>query len=142
MHMAYNPDVTVRARGVMEKCTLCVQRIRAHKAGTTGVESADGKAPELKTACQQTCPADAIVFGDLNDRESAVNQFFREQRTYDLLEDLNTQPRVRYMARIRNADRVVEGHHDGGHGDSHDKNHDSHNAPEHQEHKAKEGEHV
>lgn len=116
LHMALNPDVTVRSRGVMEKCTFCVHRIRqtvnAAKGNTLPGQLKDG---ELKTACQQTCPTNAIVFGDLNDKESAVAKLFQEGRTYGVLEELNTQPRVRYMSRVRNADRVASAHH--GHGE-------------------------
>ncbi len=113
LHMAYNPDVTVRARGVMEKCTFCVQRIRkgTNEARDRKENLKDG---EIQTACEQTCPADVFVFGDLNDPNSRVKKLFEDQRTYALLEELNTQPRVRYMSRIRNADRVIaeegEGH--------------------------------
>lgn len=116
LHMALNPDVTVRSRGVMEKCSFCVHRIRA--ATGKGLATATNQGKDLKTACQQTCPADAIVFGDLNDKESAVFKMFQEQRTYGLLEELNAQPRVRYMARVRNAERAVVGHH-GAAADSH-----------------------
>ncbi|HRK08139.1 MAG TPA: TAT-variant-translocated molybdopterin oxidoreductase [Pseudobdellovibrionaceae bacterium] len=115
LHMAYNPDVTVRTRGVMEKCTFCVQRIRR----ATNVAK-DEKRPlrdgEIKTACQETCPADAIVFGDLNNKESRVAKLFAEKRAYTLLEELNNQPRVRYLTRVRHAERVDEKHgHGGGH---------------------------
>jgi molybdopterin-containing oxidoreductase family iron-sulfur binding subunit len=117
MHMALNPDVTVRTRGVMEKCSFCVHRIRhATKTGSEAREGGKLKDGSLKTACQETCPTNAIVFGDLNDKESAVAKLFEQKRTYALLEDLNTQPRVRYMSRVRNADRVKhDEHHDGGH---------------------------
>lgn len=112
LNMALNPDVTVRTRGVMEKCTFCVHRIRAvatgvgHPGKPTKVK--DG---EIMTACQQTCPTDAIVFGDLNDPTSRVAKLFAEKRTYGLLEDLNTVPRVRYMSRVRNAERASAGEH-------------------------------
>jgi MoCo/4Fe-4S cofactor protein with predicted Tat translocation signal len=106
-HMALNPDVTVRSRGVMEKCTFCVHRIRAATSANKDTKKpgslVDGK---LKTACQQTCPTNAIIFGDLNDKNSEVHRLFQEQRSYALLEDLNTQPRVRYLTRVRNADRA------------------------------------
>lgn len=122
LHMALNPDVTVRERGVMEKCTFCVHRIRAVTSGigqpTKPTQIKDG---EIKTACQQTCPTDAITFGDLSDPESAVSKLFQEKRAYALLEDLNTQPRVRYMSRVRNAERAMAPPH-------------GHSAPEHAKH--------
>ncbi len=113
LHMALNPDVSTRSRGVMEKCTFCVQRIRKETgiAKVTGEKLKDGV---IKTACEETCPADAIVFGDLNDPESRVAKIFAEKRAYSLLEEVNAVPRVRYLSKIRNAERVIEEHEHSG----------------------------
>jgi MoCo/4Fe-4S cofactor protein with predicted Tat translocation signal len=94
-----NPDVTVRSRGVMEKCTYCVQRISAARIESEkeGRRIQDG---DVKTACQSVCPAEAIVFGDLNDPKSRVTVLKAEQREYALLHELNTKPRTTYLAAI------------------------------------------
>jgi molybdopterin-containing oxidoreductase family iron-sulfur binding subunit len=99
--MAMNPDVTVRSRGVMEKCTYCVQRIHEVKrsAKLEGRTLADG---EVKTACQETCPAEAIAFGDVSDPESRVSALKASGRNYVLLEDLNHRPRTSYLTKVRN----------------------------------------
>jgi Fe-S-cluster-containing dehydrogenase component len=98
--LVLNPDVTVRSRGVMEKCSLCVQRIAAAKntAAKTGEPVKDG---QIKTACQQACPTDAIVFGDLNDPHSRVAQRVRGERNYRVLDDLGTRPNVSYLKKVR-----------------------------------------
>ncbi len=111
LHVALNPEVTVRTRGVMEKCTFCVQRIKDGKNTARDEERklADG---DIKTACEEVCPTSAIVFGDLNDKESRVSKMFVAQRQYTLLEEVNAAPRVRYMAKIRNTDRSMSSGHD------------------------------
>jgi molybdopterin-containing oxidoreductase family iron-sulfur binding subunit len=101
LRLQYNPDVTVRSRGVMEKCTYCVQRIRHAEIGsqTEGRAIVDG---EVLTACQAACPTRAIVFGDMNDPQSQVKQCKDSPLDYGLLEDLNTLPRTTYLAALRN----------------------------------------
>jgi len=106
--MVFNPEVTVRMRGVMEKCTFCVQRIQVAKIKhkNAGERTKDDRTliPDgtIKSACQQACPAEAIVFGDLNDKESRVSKQFEDSRSYFMLAELNVRPRVSYMAKIRN----------------------------------------
>jgi molybdopterin-containing oxidoreductase family iron-sulfur binding subunit len=96
-----NPDVSVRSRGVMEKCTYCVQRIEAVKIEADKDNRAiqDG---EIRTACQQACPTNAIVFGNINDRTSEVAKLKSESRTYGVLADINTRPRTTYLAEVIN----------------------------------------
>jgi Fe-S-cluster-containing dehydrogenase component len=139
LRMQYNPEVTVRTRGVMEKCTFCIQRVAAgrieaatqfadelslpanqrRRTDDNGVNGAsrthqgrdvpyirDG---EVKSACQQACPTEAIVFGDLNDKRSKVAALHASPLRYDLLGDLGTRPRVAYLARLRNPNPALEG---------------------------------
>ena len=101
IQMAQNPEVTVRSRGVMEKCTYCVQRVR-HAQRQANVEEREIGDGDVQTACAQACPTDAITFGDLNDPDSAVLEKKRNSRRYELLAELNTQPRTSYLARVRN----------------------------------------
>jgi molybdopterin-containing oxidoreductase family iron-sulfur binding subunit len=100
-NLVLNPDVTVRSRGVMEKCTFCVQRIQEAKiaAGGHGARPADGT---IQTACQQSCPTQAIVFGDLNDPASKVSRLLRSKRRYQVLEELNVRPSVSYLGLVSN----------------------------------------
>jgi Fe-S-cluster-containing dehydrogenase component len=99
--MGMNPDVTVRTRGIMEKCTYCVQRIERKRIATR-VEGRNIQDGELETACQQGCPTRAIVFGSLNDAASKVSQLHADPRRYDLLHEIGTRPRTIYLAKVRN----------------------------------------
>jgi MoCo/4Fe-4S cofactor protein with predicted Tat translocation signal len=136
--LVLNPDVSVRGRGVMEKCTYCIQRvqngkIKARQTGDGLVHDGD-----IRTACQEACASQAIVFGDLNDKTSRVSLMQQDPRAYGLLEDLNVKPRTLYLARIRNVPRRLmthdqlhpswntsHGHHGGEHGhDEHGHGHD------------------
>jgi len=105
--MLRNPDVTVRERGVMEKCTYCVQRINAVRqdAKVAGRAIRDG---EIQTACQQVCPSRAISFGDLNEEESEIRRWKARSTNYQLLQELNTRPRTSYLARVKNPNPELE----------------------------------
>ena len=102
-NLALNPDVTVRSRGIMEKCSFCVQRIEAARidARRNDKPIADG---QIQTACQQSCPAQAIVFGDLNDPSSRISKMVHGPRRFGVLEEFNFRPAVNYLAVVRNRD--------------------------------------
>ncbi len=109
LKMVQNPDVTVRSRGVMEKCTYCVQRLNRakYKAKEEGRTIADG---EVQTACQQACPTRAIQFGNINDSKSRVVADKEQMRNYELLGELNVRPRTSYLGKLRNPNPELEGY--------------------------------
>jgi MoCo/4Fe-4S cofactor protein with predicted Tat translocation signal len=126
LQMALNPEVTVRTRGVMEKCTFCVQRIKDGK-NVARDEERPLKDGDITPACAEVCPTGGIVFGDLNDPESRVAKLFQDQRQYTLLEEVNAAPRVRYLAKLRNTDRDMgNGHHEGMHAPAPNHNKEEH----------------
>lgn len=100
-NMVLNPDIVVRTRGVMEKCSMCIQRIQEAKleAKKQGRDVADG---EIKLACQQSCHSDAIIFGDINDPKSVISKRLKDPRYYRVLEELNVAPRVGFLTKVRN----------------------------------------
>jgi MoCo/4Fe-4S cofactor protein with predicted Tat translocation signal len=131
LQMSKNPNVTVRMRGVMEKCTYCIQRIEEAKITHSVKAGPSDKSlvpfPEVKSACQQACPSESIVFGNINDPESRVAKLKAEPRNYEMLKYLNVSPRTTYLARIKNPNMHMPGaekvgwangqpHHGGGHG--------------------------
>jgi molybdopterin-containing oxidoreductase family iron-sulfur binding subunit len=123
VQLSVNPEVTVRSRGVMEKCTYCVQRIQNGKIDAKAQRRPlqDG---EILTACQQACPTQAIEFGDVNEPASRVARAHANPRAYAMLAELNIKPRTHYLARIRNPHPALaekrQDHHDHSHhGDGH-----------------------
>ena len=105
--MMRNPDVSIRSRGVMEKCTYCVQRITVARIDSEREERSikDG---EIQTACQQACPSNAIVFGNVNDPQSKVSKLKARALNYSMLSELNTRPRTTYLAEVRNPNPELE----------------------------------
>ena len=110
--LLFNAEVTVRERGVMEKCTYCVQRIQTAKINAKNAHER-GPLPDgtITTACQAACPTEAIVFGDLSDPESRVSKLHGDRRQYELLSDLNDKPRTRFLARVKNPNPALSGAH-------------------------------
>jgi MoCo/4Fe-4S cofactor protein with predicted Tat translocation signal len=128
--MVLNPDVTVRARGVMEKCSMCVQRIQAGKLQAK-TESRMVKDGEIETACQEACPTNAIIFGDFNDEKGRIPERDANPRAYYLLEEIGVKPNIIYQTKVRNVEEVyghAAGGHHGHHG--HDEHNDSHESAE------------
>jgi len=136
LKMQKNPNVTVRMRGVMEKCTFCIQRIEEARITAkvkAGASKFEGIKEKFQVACQQACPADAIVFGDLKDPESAVSKAKAQDKNYELLKYLNVGTRVTYLAKLRNPNMKMPGaekigadpgaHHGGDHQGEHNDNH-------------------
>jgi molybdopterin-containing oxidoreductase family iron-sulfur binding subunit len=107
LDLMWNPDVTVRSRGVMEKCTYCVQRIERTRVAASN-EQRPIRDGEIVTACQQSCPSQALVFGDINDPNSKVARLKAEKRNYAMLSELNTRPRTTYLGKIRNPNPALE----------------------------------
>jgi molybdopterin-containing oxidoreductase family iron-sulfur binding subunit len=107
--LVLNPDVTVRARGVMEKCSMCVQRIQAGKLEAKKQDRLV-KDQEIKTACAEACPTNAIIFGDYNDEAAMIAKLENDPRAYHLLEEVGVKPNVIYQTKVRNVEEEY-GHH-------------------------------
>ena len=109
--MVLNPDVTVRSRGVMEKCSMCVQRIQAGKLEAKK-EKRRPKDGEIQVACAQSCPTNAITFGDKNDPESAISKLLAEEkvgRSFRVIEEINVSPNINYLVKVRNNESAAKG---------------------------------
>jgi molybdopterin-containing oxidoreductase family iron-sulfur binding subunit len=107
LKLSRNPDVSVRSRGVMEKCSYCVQRVTAARIAADK-ENRPIRDGEVVSACQQACPAQAITFGNMNDPNSKVAKLHAQERTYQVLADQNTRPRTRYVAEVLNFNSELE----------------------------------
>jgi len=107
VQMVQNPNVTVRSRGVMEKCSYCIQRIRKAQQQAS-LEKRNLRDGDVVTACQQACAAESIYFGDLNDPNSKVVKMKENNRRYEVLPQINVKPRTSYMARLRNPNEKLE----------------------------------
>ncbi|MEZ4702473.1 MAG: TAT-variant-translocated molybdopterin oxidoreductase [Rhodothermales bacterium] len=107
VHMAQNPNVTVRSRGVMEKCSFCIQRVRKANIRSS-LENRSIQEGEVQSACQQACPAGAIVFGNINDPNSKVSKARQDNRRYEMLAELSTKPRASYLGRVTNPNPELE----------------------------------
>jgi molybdopterin-containing oxidoreductase family iron-sulfur binding subunit len=105
LNLALNPEVTVRTRGIMEKCSMCVQRIENKKIEVK-IENRRITDGEIKTACQESCPADAIFFGDINDPKSRISKVRQNPRRYQVLEEVKNLPVVSYLTKVRNTEDV------------------------------------
>ncbi len=127
--MVLNPDVVVRSRGVIEKCSMCVQRLQAGKlvAKANKMPIVDGS---IKTACQQACPTNAIMFGDLNDEASAINTWRKDDKNYLLLEEVGVKPTVSYLLKVRNQEEAIH-HHEGKAAAKHEEKAEGHKEEHH-----------
>jgi MoCo/4Fe-4S cofactor protein with predicted Tat translocation signal len=127
--MVLNPDVVVRSRGVMEKCSMCQQRLQAGKLVAKAAKTpiVDGS---IKTACQQACPTNAIMFGDANDEKSAVTNWRNDDKNYVLLEEVGVKPTVSYLLKVRNQEEAIH-HHEGHAAVKHEEKADGHKKEEH-----------
>ncbi|MBK8207910.1 MAG: 4Fe-4S dicluster domain-containing protein [Planctomycetes bacterium] len=123
MNLVLNPDLTVRSQGVMEKCSMCAQRIYDGKR-TSALHKTKPKDGQILTACQQTCPTQAIVFGDQNDKDSVVAKLGRDPRNYAVIAEINTRPAVTYLTKVRN--RPAKPHEKAELEKSHAHGHDGH----------------
>ena len=138
VQLTMNPEVTIRSRGVMEKCTYCVQRIQNTKITAKNARRRvkDG---EIETACQEACPTNAIIFGDLKDSETQVSRNQANPRSYAMLGELNVKPRTQYLGRVRNPHPSLADHYylqpgsSHGHGEHGEEHHDDHSHG-HEEH--------